>query len=169
MQPFKEIETVMNEIDFSRAMQSVIDENSNTPTEDLIMNVTACRWECHVWALAGFEKILEERDLPFNIYTESFFKKKFVEKFSQFNPGWAVDIRKMITELIENGWNLSIPITAKNYHGSFECFISTDNIILQQIVEASCETINLKCSSCGHSEDEYLSDGVCENCKKNYR
>lgn len=159
----------MNEIDYNLAMQRVIEENSNIPTEDLIMNVSGYRWEFHAWAVAGFEKILESRDLPFNIYAESFFKKKFVEKFSQFNPDWTVDIQKMITNLIENGWNLSIPITAKNYDGSFECFISTDNIILQQIVEASCEIINLKCSSCGNSEDEYMTAGVCEKSTNKHR
>lgn len=154
----------MNKIDFNLAVQGVIDENLDMPTEELIMNVTASRWEYHDWAVAGFEKILEERNLQFNIYTESFFKKKFIEKFSKLYPGWIIDIKKMMTELIENGWNLSIPIRAKNYHGSFKCYISTDDVILKQIVESNCETINLKCSLCGNSEDENY-DGICEKCR----
>lgn len=58
----------MNEIDYNLAMQRDIEENSNIPTEDLIMNVSGSRGEFHAWAVAGFEKILESRNLQFNIY-----------------------------------------------------------------------------------------------------
>ncbi len=155
----------MNKIDFKLVMESVIKDYLNAPTEELIMNVTVSRWEHHEWAVVGFEKILEERSLSYDIYTENFFKKKFVEKFSRLYPGWTNDIRKMMTELIENGWNLSIPLTAKDYHGRFECFISSNDIILQQIVESNCELMSLKCSRCGFSDDEYIFDGVCQKCR----
>ncbi|GEM_PF-4443716 len=155
----------MNQVDFNLAMQSVIKDYLNAPTEELIMNVTASRWEHHNWAISGFEKILEGRKLSFNIYTEKFFKEKIVEKFSRSYPGWADDIRKLMNELIENGWNLSIPLTAKNYHGSFECYIDTNDITLQKIIESNYDLINLKCSRCGLSGDEYISDGVCEKCR----
>lgn len=155
----------MDKVDFNLAMLSVIKDYLDAPTEELIMNVTASRWEHHKWAIAGFEKILEGRDLTYDIYTENFFKKKFVEKFSSLYPGWANDIRKMMNELIENGWNLSIPLTAKNFHGSFECYIDSKDLVFQHIVESYCTLINLKCSRCGLSDDEYISDGVCEKCR----
>lgn len=156
-------------------MQSAIDENSNRPTEDLIMEVTASRFEHHPWTIAAFEKILEKRNLPFNIYTEDFFKKKITEKFSTYYPGWGVGVARMMLELIENGWDLSIPITAKDYHESFNCYITTENVTLHDIVEKHCAIINAKCPNCGDStlESDSNSEGVCDKCHadyiKNYR
>lgn len=155
---------MMDNIDYDLALQNIINDYSDSPTDDLIMYVTVDRFDYHNWAVAGFEKVLEARNLPFDIYSEDFFKKKFIEKFSRTDPGRAFDIRKMMTELLRNGWDLSIPLYAKNYFGTFKCSISTDDVILQQIVEANSEIINLKCAFCGSSDYEYLSEGICNNC-----
>lgn len=142
----------------------------NCENDYLIQLTTILKYSYEKIYIETAKNILKDRKIEIDYNDRNFFIDLFIKTNCK---GWQNELRNMFSDLISNGWNLSIPLKSKEKYGYFICDIETNDINLLNTVKKYKEIIDNLCSRCGSQENvfndhtDFWIENICENCWKN--
>jgi hypothetical protein len=88
----------------------------------------------------------------------------FINNVPEEYKSWQIQIENLLKELTDNGWDSkTMPLEVREKWGSFEGFLTSDNEVLQAIIEKYSDLISDLCIDCGKKVSS-SSDYHCEDC-----